>query len=153
MAVYGAIPKRFAHIHPRYKTPNFATLVMDITSIAFYVVLTLVSANALADSIASLGLAVAFYYGITAFSGVWYFRKTLFTSARHFFMRGLLPLLGDIGMAAAFIKSAIDMVDPDYGFTTFGPISGVFVIGVGMLALGGSPDDRLRRAAQGILPR
>jgi hypothetical protein len=51
-------------------------------------------------------------------------------------MRGLFPLLGGIGMAAAFIKSAIDMVDPDYGFTTFGPIGGVFVIGVGMLALG-----------------
>jgi amino acid transporter len=54
----------------------------------------------------------------------------------HFFMRGLFPLLGGIGMAAAFIKSAIDMVNPDYGFTTFGTIGGVFVIGVGMLALG-----------------
>ena len=53
----------------------------------------------------------------------------------HFFMRGLFPLLGGIGMAAAYVKSAIDMVNPDYGFTTFGPIGGVFVIGVGMLAL------------------
>jgi amino acid transporter len=136
MAVYGAIPRRFAHIHPRYQTPSFATMVMGITAIGFYLVLTLISANALADSIASLGLAVAFYYGITAFSCVWYFRRTLFTSARHFFMRGLLPFLGGVGMAAAFIVSAIDMVDPDYGFTTFGPIGGVFVIGVGMLALG-----------------
>ena len=51
-------------------------------------------------------------------------------------MRCLFPLLGGIGMAAAFIKSAIDMVDPDYRFTTFGPIGGVFVIGVGRLALG-----------------
>jgi amino acid transporter len=136
MAVYGAIPKRFAHIHPRYRTPSFATMVMGITAIGFYIVLTVISANALADSIASLGLAVAFYYGITAFACVWYFRRTLFTSARHFFMRGLLPLLGGIGMAAAFIKSVIDMVDPEYGYTTFGPIGGVFVIGVGMLALG-----------------
>jgi amino acid transporter len=136
MAVYGAIPKRFANIHHRYRTPSFATLVMGITSIGFYVVLTVISANALADSIASLGLAVAFYYGITAFSCVWYFRRTLFTSARHFFMRGLLPLLGGIGMAAAFHESAKDMIDPDYGFTSFGPIGGVFVIGVGMLALG-----------------
>jgi hypothetical protein len=54
----------------------------------------------------------------------------------HFFMRGLFPLLGGIGMAAVFIKSAIDMVNPDYGFTTFGTIGGVFVIGVGVLALG-----------------
>jgi hypothetical protein len=109
---------------------------MGLTAIGFYIVLTLISANALADSIASLGLAVAFYYGIVAFSCVWYFRKTLFTSARHFFMRGLLPFLGGIGMAVAFIISAIDMLDPDYGFTAFGPLGGVFVIGVGMLALG-----------------
>ena len=94
MAVYGAIPRRFAQVHPRYKTPSFGTMVMGITAIAFYLVLSLISANALADSIASLGLAVAFYYGIVAFSCVWYFRRTLFTSARHFFMRGLLPLLG-----------------------------------------------------------
>ena len=136
MAVYGAIPQRFAHIHPRYQTPSFSTLVMGITAVGFYLVLSLISANALADSIASLGLAVAFYYGIVAFSCVWYFRKTLFTSARHFFMRGLLPFLGGVGMAVAFIISAIDMLDPEYGFTAFGPIGGVFVIGVGMLALG-----------------
>jgi predicted phage tail protein len=37
---------------------------------------------------------------------------------------------------AAFIKSAIDMVDQEYGFTAFGPVGGVFVIGIGMLALG-----------------
>ena len=136
MAVYGAIPKRFGHIHPRYQTPSFATMVMGITAVGFYLVLSLISANALADSIASLGLAVAFYYGITAFSCVWFFRRTLFTNARHFFMRGLLPLLGGIGMAAAFIISAKDMLDPEYGFTAFGPVGGVFVIGVGMLALG-----------------
>ncbi|HEY5847191.1 MAG TPA: APC family permease [Microlunatus sp.] len=136
MAVYGAIPERFAGIHPRYKTPGFATMVMGITSIGFYLVLSFVSENALADSIASLGLAVAFYYGITAFACVWYFRRSVFTSARHFFLRGLLPFLGGAGMAWAFIQSAHDMIAVDYGETTFGPLGGVFVIGVGMLALG-----------------
>ncbi len=136
MAVYEAIPKRFANVHPRYMTPAFGTIVMGITALGFYAVLTFVSSNALADSISSLGLAVAFYYGITAFSCPWYFRRTLFTSARHFFIRGLFPLLGGIFMAWAFIKSAIDMLNPDYGYTAFGSIGGVFVIGVGMLALG-----------------
>ena len=74
MAVYKAIPAKFGEVNPRYKTPGFATLVMGITAIAFYLVLSLISANALADSIASLGLAVAFYYGITAFACVVYFR-------------------------------------------------------------------------------
>ena len=79
MAVYGAIPARFGEVHPRYKTPGFATLVMGATAIGFYLMLSLISTNALADSIASLGLAVAFYYGITAFACVVYFRRTLFT--------------------------------------------------------------------------
>ena len=29
MAVYEAIPKRFANVHPRYMTPAFGTIVMD----------------------------------------------------------------------------------------------------------------------------
>jgi amino acid transporter len=136
MAVYGALPKAFARVHPRYRTPSFSTLVMGLTAIFFYLVLSFISQNALLDSIASLGLAVAFYYGITGFSCVWYFRSTLFESPRNFFLRGLLPLLGSIGMTWAFIKSAQDMLDPDYGYTVFGSVGGVFVIGVGMLALG-----------------
>jgi amino acid transporter len=136
MAVYGAIPKKFAEVHPRYHTPSFSTLVVGATAIFFYLVLSFVSQNTLQDSILSLGLAVAFYYGITGFACVWFFRRTLVDSVRNFVLRGLLPLLGAIGMTWAFIKSATDMIDPDYGYTTFGGIGGVFVIGVGMLALG-----------------
>lgn len=136
MAVYEAIPKRFAYVHPRYMTPAFGTVVMGISALAFYLLLTVLSENALADSIASLGLAVAFYYGITAFSCVWYFRRTLFASARNLFLRGVFPFLGGAAMAAAFIISAKDMIQPDYGYTAFGPLGGVFVLGIGMLVLG-----------------
>ncbi|WP_432542900.1 APC family permease [Kineococcus sp. SYSU DK002] len=136
MAVYGALPQRFAKVHPRFKTPSFGTVVMGAAAVGFYVVLSLVSQNALQDSIASLGLAVAFYYGITAFSCIWYFRRTLTRSARDFLLRGLLPALGGLGMLWAFVQSSVDMLDPEYGFTTFGPLGGVFVIGVGMLVLG-----------------
>jgi len=136
MAVYGALPANFKHIHPRYRTPSFSTAVMGATAVGFYIVLSLVSVNALADSIASLGLAVAFYYGITAFACVWYFRCTLTNSLRHLVLRGVLPLLGGLAMTWAFVRSAIDMLDPEYGYTAFGSVGGVFVIGVGMLALG-----------------
>src|SRR5262245_4963449 len=98
MAVYEAIPKRFASVHPRYMTPAFGTVVMGLTALAFYLLLSFVSQNALADSIASLGLAVAFYYGITAYACVWYFRRSLSSSARTLFMRGILPLLGALAM-------------------------------------------------------
>lgn len=136
MAVYEAIPKRFASVHPRYMTPAFGTIVMGLAALFFYLVLSFVSENALADSVASLGLAVAFYYGITAFSCVWYFRRTLRSSARNLFMRGVFPLLGGIAMTWAFIQSAVDMIKPDYGYTAYGPLGGVFVLGVGMLVLG-----------------
>lgn len=136
MAVYEAIPKRFASVHPKYMTPGFGTLVMGAAALMFYLVLTFVSSNALQDSVASLGLAVAFYYGITAYACVWYFRRTLFTSARNLFMRGIFPLLGGLSMTWAFVQSAVDMIAPDYGYTAYGPIGGVFVLGVGMLVLG-----------------
>ncbi|KMO71983.1 MAG: APC family permease [Mycolicibacterium rufum] len=136
MAVYEAIPKRFANVHPRYMTPAFGTIVMGLAALFFYLLLKVLSENALADSVASLGLAVAFYYGITAFACVWYFRRTLFSSVRNLFFRGIFPLLGGLAMAAAFVISAKDMIAPDYGYTAFGPIGGVFVLGVGMLVLG-----------------
>jgi amino acid transporter len=136
MAIYEAIPQRFARVHPRYMTPAFGTIVMGISALGFYLLLTVLSENALADSVASLGLAVAFYYGITAYACAWYFRRSLFSSARNLFMRGIFPLLGAIAMTWAFVQSAIDMVAPDYGYTAFGPIGGVFVLGVGMLVLG-----------------
>ena len=136
MAVYEAIPKRFANVHPRYMTPAFGTIVMGLSALFFYLLLTLLSKNTLADSVASLGLAVAFYYGITAYACVWYFRKTLFPSARNLFFRGIFPLLGALAMTWAFSLSVKDMMAPDYGYTAFGPIGGVLVLGVGMLVLG-----------------
>jgi amino acid transporter len=136
MAVYEAIPKRFATVHPKYMTPAFGTIVMGLAALFFYLVLTFLSENALADSVASLGLAVAFYYGITAYSCVWYFRRTLFKSVRNLFFRGIFPLVGALAMTWAFVYSAIEMMAPDYGYTAFGSLGGVFVLGVGMLVLG-----------------
>ena len=39
-------------------------------------------------------------------------------------------------LTAAFVFSAIDMFDPDYGYTVIWGIGGVFVVGIGSLALG-----------------
>ena len=65
----------------------------------------LVSTNVLADSAAAVGMLIAFYYGLTAFACLWLFRKTLRDSTRNLFMRGILPLLGGLFMAAAFAES------------------------------------------------
>jgi amino acid transporter len=136
MGAYRAIPRSFAKIHPRYLTPSVSTIWMGILSIVFYVGLTLVSQNVLGDSIASVGLMIAFYYGITGFACVWFYRKELTGSARALWMRGVLPGLGGLLLLAAFVKSAYDYSKPDAGSTTLGGIGGVFLIGIGTLVLG-----------------
>ncbi|BDI22687.1 APC family permease [Herbiconiux sp. L3-i23] len=136
MAVYKALPRRFGTVHPKFKTPAYSTIVMGVVAIVFYVGMTLVSENILEDTIASLGLAIAFYYGITGFACVWFFRRTAFTSARNFVFQFLFPLLGGILLATAFLKSAYDMLDPEYGSTTLLGVGSVFVVGVGSLLVG-----------------
>lgn len=136
MAVYRALPARFKSVHPVYKTPSFSTLVMGVVASLYYIGMTLISDNILQDSILSLGLAIAFYYAVTGFACVWYFRRDLFTSARNVVYRLVLPLLGALMLTYAFVQSAIDMWDVDYGYTVLFGIGGTFVIGVGALAVG-----------------
>ncbi|MFG6403420.1 MULTISPECIES: APC family permease [unclassified Microbacterium] len=136
MAAYQALPKRFRTVHPRYQTPSFSTIVMGIVAILYYVGMTLISDNILQDSILSLGLAIAFYYALTGYACVWYFRRDLFTSARNLVYRGILPLAGAVMLTYAFVQSAIDMYDVDYGNSELLGIGGTFVVGIGSLAAG-----------------
>jgi amino acid transporter len=136
MATYKALPAAFGRISPKFQTPRFATIFMSVVAVTFYVGMTLVSENILADTILSIGLAIAFYYALTSYACIWFFRKEIFTTVRNFLFKGLFPLLGGLMLTAAFIQSAIDMYDPDYGYTVIFGIGGVFVVGVGSLALG-----------------
>jgi amino acid transporter len=136
MAAYKALPKRFATVHPRFKTPAFSTFVMGVVATVFYVGMTIISEDFLSDTILSLGLAIAFYYAITGFSCVWYFRRELFANGHNVVFTFLFPLVGALMLTAAFVFSAIDMFDPDYGYTVIWGIGGVFVVGIGSLALG-----------------
>jgi hypothetical protein len=107
---------------------------MGIASIVFYVGLTLVSSNVLADSIAAVGLLIAFYYGLTGFACVWYYRKHL--HGRNLWTKGVLPGLGGLLLLGAFLDAAYNYAQPDGGETTVFGIGGVFVIGIGSLVLG-----------------
>ncbi len=145
MASKGALPKPLAKISPKYLTPTWSTWWMGIASVVWYVMLVLIdkSTNVLWDSITGLGLAIAFYYGITALAAPILFRKHLFTSFKNFMLIGVAPLLGFAILAWVFVKSAIDMWNPANAYTpawfAFGSFKGVgapFVIGIGMLAIG-----------------
>ena len=57
---------------------------MGALSIVWYVGLTLVSENILFDSIAALGLMIAFYYGLSGFACAIYYRRTARRSVKDF---------------------------------------------------------------------
>uniref|UniRef100_UPI002F91105C APC family permease n=1 Tax=Kitasatospora indigofera TaxID=67307 RepID=UPI002F91105C len=143
MAAHRAIPSHFARIHRKFLTPTWSTTGMGLISIAVYVALTAISDNLLADSISSVGLGIAFYYGLTGFACAWYFRKVLTRSAHDFWFRGILPALGGLMLLFFFCYAAFYIyADPTYGSTTIdlpvlGETGGVSVIGLGSLALGG----------------
>jgi amino acid transporter len=136
MGAYRAIPPRFARVHPRYLTPTDATIWMGGASIIFYVALTILSSNILGDSIAAVGLMIAFYYGMTGFACVWYYRKDLGNGGRDLLMKGILPLLGGVMLLGAFLIACKQYAATDYGNTVILGIGGVFVIGVGALLVG-----------------
>ncbi|NUL07555.1 APC family permease [Streptomyces lunaelactis] len=137
MSAYEALPPSYAKVHPRFKTPGRATVMAGIATGVFYTVMTLVSEHVLVDTIYALGLMICFYYSITAFACAWYFRRDLFRSARDFLFKGFCPVLGGVLLTAVFGKTLYDMWDPAYGSgsAVFG-VGSVFVIGVGLLALG-----------------
>lgn len=136
MGVYGALPKRFSAISSLYQTPSYSTVFTGAASLVFYVGMTIISGDILADTIESTSLAVAMYYAITSFACIWYFRTSLFSSARNILLRFTLPLIGGLMMTGVFLYSAVSMLDPEYGTTTVLGTSGTFVMGVGSLAAG-----------------
>jgi hypothetical protein len=55
---------------------------------------------------------IAFYYGLTGFACVWYYRHHLFDYVRHLVLAGLTPLVGGGILTWLFVKSIIDLSDP-----------------------------------------
>jgi amino acid transporter len=143
MAVYKAIPAKFARIHPKYLTPTWSTIGMGLVSILFYLVFTFIGADTLLQAlVGSIGLMIAFYYGLTGFACVWFYRKTLTTSFRNFIMRGLFPFVGGVILLAVFIYGLQQFALPDWiqdakghNVTIFG-IGATAVVGVIGLLIG-----------------
>jgi amino acid transporter len=142
MSSYKAIPARFSRIHPRFLIPTWATVAMGVVSIAFYVLMTEVSKNVLQDTITATGMMVAFYYGLTGITCVWYFRRVLTRSPRDLLRKGVIPGLGGALLLALFGYACYQYSQPSYGVTSWTVpgvgwhVGGVFLVGVGALLLG-----------------
>jgi amino acid transporter len=123
-------------MHPEYMTPTVATLAMGAVSAVFFVALTAMSRNVLADSAASVGLLIAFYYGLTGFACAWYFRRDLLRSPRELLVKGILPTLGGLALLGAFVLSIKSYLPATSSASSFAGIGGIFLIGAGSLLLG-----------------
>ena len=141
MAVFKAIPGRFARIHPTYLTPTWSTVGMGLISAVFYLLMTAISTSILGALIGAVGLQIAFYYGLTGLACVWFYRHSLRTSVRHVVTRGIIPLAGGIFLFVMFGYALKTYAAPDYltddgaNVTIFG-IGAVAVVGVVSLLAG-----------------
>jgi amino acid transporter len=112
MARAQAMPKSLGKVHPRFLTPHVSTILMGTLSIVWYVGLTLISEDILFDSLAALGLMIAFYIGLTGFACTIYYRRELFRSVKTFFFVGVGPSFGGAILFYLLVKNAIELSDP-----------------------------------------
>ncbi len=138
MARAHALPESLGKVHPRFLTPHISTIIMGGLSILWYVGLTIVSEDILFDSLAALGLMIAFYIGITGFACTIYYRRELLRSVKNFFFIGVGPAVGGLILFYLLIKNGIELADPansESGNSWFG-IGPPLVIAVFFLLLG-----------------
>jgi amino acid transporter len=138
MSTHRAIPGIWARINPRFKTPVWGTAIYGVLSIIWYVGLTLLSQNVLADSIAALGLAIAFYYGINGYAVPLFYRHHVFEDWKKFLLLLVFPLLGAAALTWVFIASLDQLWYPANsasGTSWFG-VGPPFVIGVAFIVTG-----------------
>lgn len=146
MADHKAIPEAFGRVHRKFLTPTWSTIGMGLASIAFYVFFTQFSTNLLNDSIDSLGLAIAFYYGLTGLACFWYYLPLVRrggAATRTVWLKCILPLIGALILFVFFFYACHVYWSPDYGYTTwhmpFAPhwyIGGTVLTGLGSIIIG-----------------
>jgi amino acid transporter len=139
MARWGAIPKVFGRVHERFMTPSVSTIAMGVASVVWFLLVLGFnsSGDILGDSISGLGFAIAFYYGLTGYACVIYYRRELFKSVKNFLFVGLAPLTGALMLTGIFIKAFHDYSQEGFNYSK--PFLGIevpIVIGIGMLLLG-----------------
>jgi amino acid transporter len=138
MARRAALPRRLAHIHPRFRTPDVSTWLVAVIASSWYVLVSLISESALLDSITALSLLIAFYYSLTGLACAIYYRRQLLRSATNLLFIGVGPLVGAGLLIWLLIRSVVDLNDAEASATGtswfgFGP---PLVIGVAVFLLG-----------------
>ncbi|HZJ05642.1 MAG TPA: amino acid permease, partial [Nocardioidaceae bacterium] len=142
MARRHAFPHAFAHIHHRFHTPDVSTWWVAVIASAWYVVLNLISENALFDSLTALSLVIAFYYSLTGIACAIYYRRHLKESAKNFFLIGVGPVVGALLLLWLLVESIRDMSDPANSYSGQAWVGvapplviGLLIFGVGIILM------------------
>jgi len=121
-----ALHPRYGRLHPAYRTPWVATLVITGLGLALLFgssyldgIKTVIDA-----SINAVGFQVAFYYGLTGLACAWYFRAEALTGIGKFVLLLAWPLLGVVFCLATAVYSV-----PNFDLTTN-------ILGAGSIAIG-----------------
>lgn len=138
MARRAALPRRFASISPRHRTPDVSTWWVAGVGAAWYVGVSLVSENALFDSITGLSLLIALYYALTGLACAVYFRRQLLGSVRNLLLLGGGPLAGAGMLGWLLVLSVRDLADAGKSYTgqAWLGVGPPLVIGVGVMLAG-----------------
>ncbi len=144
MAVYKAIPQYVRKNPQEIPDADGLDVAMGGVSIVLYVTMNYLTSGGavIEDSVSALGVMIAFYYGLTGFTCVWYYRATLTQSARNFWVRGVIPLLGGLilwfcmGWSFWYYWNAANSYTSWKIPGTQRVIGGVFILDVGVLLLG-----------------
>lgn len=111
----GALNPRYGRLHPVYRTPWIATLL--ITGVGLVLLFGSLYLHGLTtvinDSINAVGFQVAFYYGLTGLACAWYFREEALKGIGRFVFLCLWPLLG-VGFCFAIVGYSV----PNFDLTT-----------------------------------
>lgn len=131
----GAIPGTFAEIHPRNRVPARATIWAGALSLIWFVLISILSSNVLADCIAGLGFLVCMYYGSAGLSCAVIYRHRARSSLRDLMTLIVMPivgaacLLGVLGYGLYYYGQAGNDSSPP--FLGLGVPDWVAIIGVG----------------------
>jgi amino acid transporter len=138
MARRGALPAVFGRISPQHRTPSVSTWVVAAIATVWFVGLSLISENALYDSLTALSLLIAFYYALTGLACAIYYRRHLLDDVKSFLLIGLGPVVGAVLLVWLLVVSVIDMSDPAnaYGGQSWFGLGPPLVIGIVLFGLG-----------------
>jgi amino acid transporter len=138
MARAEAFPSAFGEVSKRFFTPLFSTVAVGALAVAWYVPGKLISENFLFDSLTALGLMIAFYYALTGFACVVYYRREIPKTVKNFLFIGLAPGIGAVLLSYIFVKALFNFSDPANSYTgqEWLGVAPPAVIGVGMLLIG-----------------